>query len=65
MVVSLKRRDSSFSARMPSDFKPLLQELIALVSQGVGTRVSQAQALEIAVREAIEARKKKEVEEGS
>lgn len=63
MTVSLGKRDAYFSTRVPAGFKPLLQELIALVSQTVGTRVTQAQALEIAVREAIEARKEKEGKE--
>lgn len=57
MTVSVEKRDAYFSARVAPNFKELLRELSVLMSQTVGTKVSQAQALEIAVREAIEKRK--------
>lgn len=58
MAVSLERRASYFSVRVAPNFRELMKELQQLMSVSVGTKVSQAQALEIAVREAVEARKK-------
>lgn len=58
MTVSLDRREGYFSVRVAPNFKELMKELQKLMSATVGTKVSQAQALEIAVREAVEARKK-------
>lgn len=58
MTVSVEKKDAYFSMRVAPGFKELVQNLALLVSQTVGTKVSQAQALEIAVREAIESRKK-------
>lgn len=53
---SVERRDVYFGVRVSPAFKGELQKLAALVSRSLGTRVSQAQALEIAVREAITVR---------
>lgn len=47
------RRGEVFSTRVSDEFQALVVALVDAVSKSVGTRVSKAQALEIAVREAL------------
>lgn len=56
MAVSIEKRGEQFSARVTPQFKEMLRTLTEQVSEALGARVSQAQALEVAVREAVAAR---------